>query len=174
MKNHLALLFIGAAGAAGLVAQNASYTAEAKQFYTGIKDNLLVAAEKMPEDAYGFKPAPDIRTFGQLIAHVADSNLIFCSVTKGEQKKGDAASKTSKADLTAALKESFDYCDSAFSLPDDATSQAVTLFRRQMSKLSALHALVDHDNEMYGTMSVYLRLKGIVPPSTERSTRARQ
>jgi uncharacterized damage-inducible protein DinB len=112
MKRPPILCFlVGAIGTTALCAQSVSYPDEARQFYTSIRDNLLAAAEKMPEDAYAFKATADVRTFGQLIAHVADSNLVFCSVVKGEEKKGDAGSKATKSDLSTALKESFTYCD---------------------------------------------------------------
>jgi hypothetical protein len=94
---------------------------------------------------------------------------MICSAVKGEHKQGDAASKTSKADLVAALKASFEYCDSAYDSLNDATiGQKVSLFQREFSKLSVLFLNTSHDNEMYGTISVYLRLKGLVPPSSEK------
>src|SRR4051795_10650373 len=87
---------------------------EAKQAYNNIKANLTKAAEKMPADAYDFKASPDIRTFGALIGHIADSQMRTCSAVNGEMKQGGAASKTKKEDLVAALKASSDECDKAF------------------------------------------------------------
>src|SRR5258706_7943280 len=101
------------AGVCALQAQNPLST-EAKQSYTGVKNNLLKMADKMPEEHYGFKPTPEIRTFGQLVAHVADAQARTCSALNGEPKNLGAGSKTSKADLVAALKESFDICDKSF------------------------------------------------------------
>ncbi|HEY1950005.1 MAG TPA: DinB family protein [Bryobacteraceae bacterium] len=122
----------------------------------------------MPESEYGFKPTPDVRTFGQLIAHVADAQMRICGVAKGEPKQGDAASKASKADLVAALKASNDFCDAVYSAATDADGAAmVKIFGKEKPKLGVLMMNVGHDNEMYGTIAVYLRLKGIVPPSTE-------
>jgi Skp family chaperone for outer membrane proteins len=150
-------------------AQNANVlSTELKQMYTGVKNNLTKMAEKMPEEHYSFKATPEIRTFGQLVAHVADSQARNCSLVNGEQKPVNAASKTSKADLVAALKESFAMCDTAFdALTDAKASEMVTLGQRQRSKLGLLTGLVSHSNEEYGYMAVYLRLKGIVPPSSE-------
>jgi hypothetical protein len=85
-----------------------------KAAYQPAKINILKAAEKMPESEYGFKPTPDVRTFGQLIAHVADAQMGMCGVARGEPRRGDAASKTSKADLVAALKASNDVCDGVY------------------------------------------------------------
>jgi hypothetical protein len=67
----------------------------------------------MPEAEYSFKATPAVRTFGQQIAHIADTRIAVCAVAKGESKKGDAASKTNKADLIAALKASSDFCDAS-------------------------------------------------------------
>ena len=91
------LSFVLFAAATALRAQN-PMTAEVTAVYKGVSANILKAAEKMPEADYAFKPAPEVRTFGQLIAHVADAQMAMCSMTKGEMKRGDAASKTSKAE----------------------------------------------------------------------------
>jgi hypothetical protein len=79
---------------------------ELKQFYTIRKGDLLKAADRMPAEDYDFKPTPQVRTFAQLLAHIIDAQMGFCSAVKGEPRKINAASKTSKADLVAALKVS--------------------------------------------------------------------
>jgi uncharacterized damage-inducible protein DinB len=143
-------------------------SAEVKGSYTNIKNNVLKAADKMPEENYSFKATPEVQTFAQRVAHIADANMRTCAAIKGEQKTVGAASKTTKADLVAALKESFAYCDSIYdSLTDAEATKVITLGRGQRSKLAALWGIVSHDNEVYGTMGVYMRLKGIVPPSSE-------
>ena len=143
-------------------------SAELKQMYTGVKNNLVRMAEKMPEENYSFKASPDIRTFGQLVAHVADSVARNCSAAQGEAKSVNAASKTSKADLVAALKEAFSTCDAVHdSLTDTAGAEMIKTPRGQRSKFGLLAGNVSHANEEYGYMAVYLRLKGIVPPSSE-------
>lgn len=156
-------------GAFSVQAQSANpMSSELKQMYTGVKNNLTKMAEKMPEEDYSFKPTPDIRTFGQLVAHVADSVARTCSAVNGESKSVNAASKTSKADLVAALKEGFAMCDTAYdSLTDAAASQMVKLGRAERTKIAALAGNVSHANEEYGYMAVYMRLKGVVPPSSE-------
>ncbi|MBS1811676.1 MAG: DinB family protein [Acidobacteria bacterium] len=141
---------------------------EAKQMYTGVKNNLLKMAEKMPEEHYGFKATADVRTFGQLIGHVADSQARTCSAVMGEMKNLNASSKTAKADLVASLKESFDLCDKAFdALTDAKAGEMISMGQRQSTRLGALVRTVSHSNEEYGYMAVYMRLKGIVPPSSE-------
>ena len=96
--------------------------------------------------------------------------MALCGNAKGEQKKGDAGSKTTKADLVAALKASFDYCDGVYDAMTDAdAARMVTMFGPQKStKLAVLNFNIAHDNEMYGQMVVYLRIKGVVPPSSQR------
>ena len=144
---------------------------EVKGAYNNVKNNLLKAAEKVSEADYAFKATADVRPFGALIGHTADSNLRTCSAINGEAKQGGASSKTAKADLVAALKESFAECDKAFdALTDASATQMISMGRGQASKLGALWRTVVHDNEMYGTMAVYMRLKGLVPPSTEGRT----
>ena len=149
-------------------AQNPLST-EAKTAYTNIKNNLTRMAEKMPDDAYSYKPSPDIRTFGELIAHVASSQMGTCSAVNGAMRKSDAASKTTKADLVAALKESFAECDKAFdSLTDAGAAQMIKGPRGERTKLGMLNGVITHGNEEYGYMAVYLRMKGVVPPSSDR------
>ena len=154
----------------GAAPQNANpMSAELKQAYTNIKNNLTRMADKMPEEHYGFKATADIRSFGELVAHVADSQAGACSAVNGEPKALNAAQKTTKADLVAALKESFAICDKAFdALTDAKAAEMITVRNRQRSRLGALAGTVSHSNEEYGYMAVYMRLKAIVPPSSER------
>lgn len=154
---------------AATLAQTANpLSAEAKQAYGAIKTNMIKMAEKMPEELYSYQPVPEIRTFGQLIAHVADSQLRNCTTVNGEAKTGAAAKKTAKADLVAALKEGAAACDAAFDALTDASATAMVPFRNgQRSKLGVLNANTIHLNEEYGYMAVYLRLKSVVPPSSE-------
>lgn len=141
---------------------------EVKGAYTRIKNNFVKAAEKMPEEHYGFKPTAEVETFGQRVAHIADANIGACARLKGEQKSINAKSKTSKADLVAAIKESFTYCDGVFdSMTDAEALKMVGTGNQQRSKLAGLWGVVVHSNEVYGAMGVYMRIKGIVPPSSE-------
>jgi uncharacterized damage-inducible protein DinB len=153
-----------------LNAQNANpLSGEALQAYTVAKNNILGSAQKMPEENYAFKPAPRVRTFGQLLGHVAEEQYFFCSSVKGEQKAMDIEkTKTSKADLIAALKDSFAYCDGAYNGLTDATAvQMLKLGDTRVSKVGMLWNNTIHDNLHYGNIITYLRIKGLVPPSTE-------
>ena len=154
--------------AAGLCAQGNPFSDDARQHYAFIKPSLMRAAEKMPEENYSFRTVSEVRTFGEMIAHVADGQLLMCAVVKGETVTANARSKKSKVDLVAALKASFDYCDSAYNTMTDAAGAGkVTMFGQTSTKIGILQMNVAHDNEMYGTMVAYLRIKGIVPPSSE-------
>ena len=176
-KIILALAFVAVMSATAFAqqtqaapAQNANpMSAELKAMYNGVKNNHIKMAEKMPEENYSFKPTAEIRTFGQLVAHVADAQARACSAVNGEQQAVNAGSKTTKADLVAALKESYAICDKAFdSLTDAKAGEMIQMGQRQRSRLGALAGMVSHSNEEYGYMAVYLRLKDIVPPSSER------
>jgi uncharacterized damage-inducible protein DinB len=145
--------------------------------YQNLQRNLTEAAEKMPDAGYSFKPTTEVRPFGQLVAHVALSQFGTCAALKGDaapphkDDKEDAA--RSKADLVALLKESTAYCDPALtSLKDDDMTTLVKSGPNQVAKGLFLAGTNTHGNEMYGTMAVYLRLKGLVPPSTERQNAA--
>jgi uncharacterized damage-inducible protein DinB len=141
-----------------------------KKAYTRLKDILLRSAEKMPEENYSFKPTEAVRSFGQIIGHLADAQYLFCSIALGE--KGPAPkieqSKTSKADLIAALKDAFAYCDKAYDgLTDASAAQTVKLFGNDAPRLAALTVNNMHNMEHYGNLVTYMRLKNIVPPSSE-------
>ncbi|HLW77291.1 MAG TPA: DinB family protein [Bryobacteraceae bacterium] len=143
-----------------------------KASYAAIKNNVSKAADQMPENEYSFKASPDIRTFGELIGHIADAQARFCAIAGGTTPPNESyeKTKTAKADLVAALKSSFDTCDSVFnSLSDDDISKMVTVGRGSRSKTALLWTLIiGHSNEEYGYLSVYMRLKGHVPPSSQR------
>jgi uncharacterized damage-inducible protein DinB len=169
--NRIASFFFAGAllAAAALNAQN-PLSSDLKNSYEGIKGTITKAADEMSEADYSFKASPAERTYGEIVGHIADVQLALCGNVKGEQKKGDAGSKTTKADLVAALKASFDYCDGAYgALTDADAASMVTLFGpRKATKLAVLNFNISHDNEMYGQMVVYLRIKGLVPPSSQR------
>ncbi len=157
-----------ALSACALFAQNPT-VAEMKTAYTAIKNNLTRMAEKMPAEQYEFKPVNEIRSFGALMAHVADSQLRTCSTINGEAKTPTAGSKTAKDDIVAALKESFVECDKAWDATNETNAtQMMSGGRGQTSRLGLLtRFIVVHGNEEYGYGAIYLRLKGIVPPSSD-------
>ena len=162
-------LCVCAIGAQGPAAQN-PVAAGQKMLYSMIKDNIVRSAEKMPETNYSFKPTPEVRSFGQLIGHVADAQYLFCSAVLGKANPapGIEKSKTTKADLVQALKDAFAYCDPAYDALTDAQAAAVVkLFGGDQAKVTVLAFNTAHDNEHYGNIVTYLRMKGLVPPSSE-------
>lgn len=139
--------------------------------YARVKDILLKSAEKMPEENYTFKPADTVRTYGQIVGHVADSQYAFCSMALGEKSPAlnIEQTKTSKADLVAALNTAFAYCDKAYDGMTDAIAvQTIKLFGNDAPRLSALTVNNMHDLEHYGNLVTYMRMKNIVPPSSEQ------
>jgi uncharacterized damage-inducible protein DinB len=173
---HRYFLLIATTALAGTIqaADTVSLAADLKQSYEGVKDNILKAAEKMPEEDYSFAPTKEERNFGGWVAHVADAQMGGCSRIAGTPKNIKASSKTSKSDLVAALKESFEMCDAVYNATTDANANdPVPSFRGQTARAAALYGNFGHDQECYGTMAVYLRLKGIVPPSTEAMAKLR-
>lgn len=141
-----------------------------KGIYTMVKNNVLKAADKMPEENYAYKPTPEVRSFGQLIGHIADAQYLFCSAVLGEKNPalGIEKGKTTKADLVEALKEGFAYCDKAYDgMTDAQAAEIVKFFGRDQAKLSVLAFNTAHDDEHYGNIVTYMRLKNLVPPSSE-------
>jgi DinB family protein len=158
----------GMQGMAMQAAAPPTMSAGIKTGYNQVKMNLLKAADAMPEDGYSSKPSPAERDFGGWVAHVADAQTGTCSRVAGTPKNINAASKTSKADLVAALKDSFDTCDAVYNaLTDSNAGDLIAGGRGPGVRLTLLAGNTAHDNECYGSMAVYLRLKGIVPPSSE-------
>jgi uncharacterized damage-inducible protein DinB len=146
------------------------FTGFNKTLYQGLKAILIRSAEKMPEENYGFKPAESVRSFGQILGHVADSQYLFCSRVLGEKRPEIKVeeTKTSKADLIAALKEAFAYCDKAYSNMTDASgAETIKFMGRDTPKLGALTTNSVHTVEHYGNLITYLRMKNIVPPSSD-------
>jgi len=142
-----------------------------KIFYARMKTILVSSAEKMPEENYNFKPTEAVRSYGQIVGHVADAQYNFCSMALGETNPGlkIEQTKTTKADLVAALKEALTYCDKAYDGMTDASSlQTVKMFGMDMPKFGVLNINNAHDMEHYGNLVTYMRLKNVVPPTSEQ------
>ena len=164
------LLICLLAPAAIALAQENPFSAYNKDVYKGVKDIILRSADKMPEDNYNFKPTEAVRSYGQILGHVADAQYLFCSLVLGEKNPAPKIeqTKTSKADLIAALKDAFAYCDKAYDGMTDASgAQMVKLFGEDTPKLGVLSVNSLHTVEHYGNLVTYMRLKNIVPPTSE-------
>jgi uncharacterized damage-inducible protein DinB len=136
------------------------------------KGNILKAAAQIPEDLYAFKPTADVRSMGALFGHIADANFMICSAASGEKPTmtGIEKSKTTKQDLADALAESFKFCESAFSgLTGARVNETVKFFLPGThTRLGILAFNNAHDFEHYGNIVTYMRLKGLVPPSSAK------
>ena len=147
-------------------------SASHSKMYTMLSGVVIAAAEKMPEESYSFKPTPDVRSFGQLVGHLADSQYYFCALAAGENNPGGGVEKgkTSKAELIAALKEAVAYCNKTYAAMTDAKgAETVKLMNQDFARLAVLSANTAHNYEHYGNIATYMRLKGIVPPTSEKS-----
>jgi uncharacterized damage-inducible protein DinB len=137
-----------------------------------VKGFVTKAAEKVPEDVYSFQPTPDVRTFGKVVAHIADANYLMCSKVKGEnspvEMRAIEKTTTTRADILKALAESYAYCDAAVpALTTSTVADKADFFGMEQTKLSMLGFNLAHNYEHYGNMVTYMRMKNIVPPSSE-------
>jgi uncharacterized damage-inducible protein DinB len=146
-----------------------------RQAWNDAKANLQQSAELMPEPDYSFKPTESVRTFGQILAHVAGANYEFCAAAKGEKSpfSEDHFEKNAKtkAEIVKAVTDSIAYCDIAFkALTDRTAADSVTMpfGMSARSRAAALIGNTGHVQEHYGNLVTYFRIKGMVPPSSRR------
>ena len=152
-------------------------TASTKLYYTEVKKYLVASAEEMPGTAYNFKPAgtaAEVRTFGQIIGHVADENFVFCAAAAGTKAPASDATHTAKTKIAfqKALAESFAFCDTVWAGTNDAdaaTPQPLPFNLGASTRLGVLVFQMSHVAEHYGNIVTYLRAKGLVPPSSQPS-----
>lgn len=140
-----------------------------KGLYAISKGDVLGSVEKIPDDLWSYQPTKEVRTVGQLFAHIADGQYEFCgTVVEGHPvSKGIEKRMKTKAEIVAALNTAFAYCDSAYANMSDANAaETISLFGRKLTKLGAMDFNVAHNMEHYGNLVTYMRLKGIVPPSS--------
>lgn len=145
--------------------------AEVLRSYTTLKGNVLKAAEKMPADAYQYKPVPDIRTYARVVNHITEAQSHTCTALLGEKFEASMvpSDTADKEAIVSGLKASFDRCDKAYSGLTDATAvELVTAGPQRRSRIGFAWGNVSHDNEQYAILSLYLRLKGLAPPTSEK------
>ena len=151
-----------------------SAVASVRELWQTSRDYVLAAAEQVPESDYGFRPTPDVRTLGQLFTHVAGSQRMLCAMALGERNAFGPVG-TTKAEVVAALRASNDYCARAYATsdadamklapPSDSISAALLGTSRTRFYVLAVNAW--HDNEHYGNIVTCMRLRGMVPPSSQ-------
>jgi uncharacterized damage-inducible protein DinB len=161
------VMFAAAASAQGTPAN--PLTLVSKNIYAMAKKDILGSVDKVPEEMWSFQPTKDVRTFAQLFAHVADGQYEFCGVAaegKSVSKDIEKTAKT-KAEIVPALKDAFAYCDATYDkLTDASAADMVSFFGMKITKLGAMDFNIAHTMEHYGNLVTYMRIKGIVPPSS--------
>ena len=167
MKRILIALLTLCAGPAD--AQNTAL-GSVKPVYSAAAAYVLAAAEQMPEADFAFKPTPEVRSFGQLVGHVANAHYMLCSAALGQASPNQQnwEQVTEKAALIEALRASTAYCSGAYDQGDEAAVQEVSLFGQQMTRMRVLVMNAAHDMEHYGNIVTYMRMKGMVPPSSRQ------
>jgi hypothetical protein len=153
-------------------AQSNSMSADVRRDYQRIRDFFIRAAEKMPESNYSFRPSPDVRTFGQVVAHVADDQYNLCAPARDETRKAAYTeienTLSNKSELVAALKQAFVYCDAAYDALTDAKAVEMAGTGKGGTRFEMLNWNLWHTWEHYGNAVVYMRMKGLVPPTSEK------
>jgi uncharacterized damage-inducible protein DinB len=191
MNKPFVVLLLGALLAIPAAAQTAQQSpanplsAWLRNAYTNNRNNIVRSAEKMPEENYGMRPGPqeEVRTFGQQVGHVARYNYLWCSQAKGEKNPSagtDLEKLPTKAELMKALNDAFAYCDSAYAALTDASGMEVIDITQESGRqtrnlrMALLILNYGHNNEIYGNLVTYLRIKSIVPASSEPRTQQPQ
>jgi uncharacterized damage-inducible protein DinB len=172
------LLFaaLSLAGSAESFAQTAPanpLTANAKVQFGALSGFVVRSAEKVPEELYTFRATPEVRSMAELFGHIADAMFGMCSTAAGSQppRTGIEKAATGKTQLVGALKEAVAYCNTAYDgMTDQKGVETVPFYFGPTPRLSVLYFVVTHTYEHYGNLVTYMRLKNIVPPSSE-STR---
>jgi uncharacterized damage-inducible protein DinB len=177
MTGTLAFVLVLTASARAQVPAAGPVIMELRSDYRTIEDYVIRAAEKMPDGEYAFTPSPDVRTFAQQIAHVADDQYNLCAPARGEVRQAAyraiESSLSTRAALVPALKAAFAYCDAAYDSLTDASSAEMVTTGQHRTKFGMLNWNVWHTWEHYGNLVVYLRMNGIVPPSSEKKPTAK-
>ena len=160
--------------ASPLMAQTTSPTrspdSEVRDQWVTVSTYLSRAGAAVPESSYAYKPVATVRSFDRLVAHVAGSQRMFCAIVLDEPvpKEDDFEKRTmSKAELVAALDASNSYCARAYEIPTSQLGAAVKMFGQQYTKSGVLLLNATHDNEHYGNVVTYMRMLGMVPPSSQ-------
>lgn len=174
MRRLVLTLLAMAVTAAPAAAQTASDAIRSS--WNSVKRNIKESAELMPEENFGFKPTPDVRSFGDILTHVAGASYEYCASAKNEDapfKEDSFEGKLrTKAEIVKATNDAIAYCDGAFAALTDANMaekvRAAFGGTNQVMRLNSLAGQVSHDNEHYGNLVTYFRLKSLVPPSSRR------
>ena len=156
---------------AALLAQDVAnpLMATSKAIFAMSQRNVMGSLDKVSDELWSFQPTKDVRTFGQLFAHIADGQYEFCGVAAEGKTidKGIEKTAKTKAEVAAALKQAFQYCTDAYAGMTDAKAPEIVSFGgMKITRLGAFDFNTAHNMEHYGNLVTYMRLKNIVPPSS--------
>jgi uncharacterized damage-inducible protein DinB len=169
VRSVVALVLIAAPST--VLAQNPNpLTANAKVQFGALSGFVVRSAEKVPEDLYSFRATPEVRSMAELFGHVADAMFAMCATAAGSKppRTGIEKTVTTKPALVAALKEGVSYCNSVYDgMTDQKGIETVPFYFGPTPRVSVLYFVVTHTYEHYGNLVTYMRLKNIVPPSSE-------
>jgi uncharacterized damage-inducible protein DinB len=166
------ILLAASVAATHLSAQSADPMSKGtKMIYSSVKASILKAADQVPESDYSYRPTEKVRTFGELVAHIADGQYEFCSAAladKSEHPSVEKAKKT-KGEIVDALKTAFAYCDKAYDDMTDAhAADELDFFNRKLTRINLLSFNAAHNDEHYGNIATYMRMKGLIPPTSKQ------
>lgn len=166
------LMFVGPAALYAQSSGNRPVSSGLEALYGITKQHVTATAEQVPENLFSFQPTEEVRTLGQILAHIANSQFFFCSAAAGErspQTENLEETRTTKAQIQAALRESFAYCDGVYSRMTDARAAEMRpdFFTGPMSAAGILAFNAAHNYEHYGNLVTYMRINGITPPSSQ-------
>jgi uncharacterized damage-inducible protein DinB len=149
--------------------QHGEMVASARTVYETVRGYLTRAAEAMPDEHYSFRPTDDVRTFRELLGHVANANYSYCSAALGVENPNKAdieKTATTKATMVKSLGDSFAHCDRAYAIDEARAHEKAHISGAERPRFYALVQNAAHDFEHYGNVVTYMRMKGLVPPSS--------
>ena len=170
---YAALFGLGICGCTAAEPANQTSTAvvqSLRNLHNTTQQNITATAEMLSEEIYAFQPTEEVRTAGQILAHVANAQYLFCSAAAGEENpnaENFEETRTTKDQIVAALGQAFAYCEGVYDNTTDASStHAATFFGNANTVAGILAFNSAHNYEHYGNLVTYMRINGIVPPSS--------
>jgi len=169
MRRTLLVVLFALLPGGQLLGQSSAAVQSVAPLYQMVKGYLIASAEQMPEELYDYRPTDEVRSFGQIIGHVANAQYMFCGAAtgSGNQAPENFEERTTKAGLVEAIRMGFAACDGAYSMDDATAMEEVEFFGNTGTRLWVLTFNVSHAWEHYGNLVTYFRANGMVPPSSQ-------
>jgi len=170
MKKHTLLAALALVVATPFALSAQAVTSSLKGLHDITKTNIMATAETLDEELYAFRPTDEVRSMGELLAHIAGAQFSFCSAAAGQSSPSSEnfeETRTTKAGIVAALEEGFAYCEGVYgAMTDQDGTRSVTFFGGPNTAHGVLAFNSAHNYEHYGNLVTYMRLNDIVPPSS--------